>query len=386
MKRFAIFLSLMVLSASISGRDFRGRVFLKDTTTVPGDYVMVYCQAIGTGALTDEQGNFHLELGNFPGDVRVEFSRIGYRTVYRDIPESSDTIHIEDIILEPQELMLTAAYVTPEGMDPSQFILSKMWETAKGNRKKQMDYSADISYDVATHEIPLIAGVVSKGMIGMVKFAAAMKGYGALVRYCLKNDDLSARVTLTRDVKRGKAKDYNQKIHCDDPELPENVQEDIMSLFKLVNLFEIIYGETTNWGQKFSNDHHFDLVGTYEYGEHLVDVLEWNDPKERVKATVHVVEQDWGILKVQMYTAEGEVLRCEARDAGNGVYMPVSFVLKPTITMIRAEQIPELIEYVRNSDRFKKGMKERAIKLLESRLGSDFNPYVSFGFNIRYRY
>ena len=66
--------------------------------------------------------------------------------------------------------------------------------------------------------------------------------------------------------------------------------------------------------------------------------------------------------------------------------MPVSFVLKPTITMIRAEQIPELIEYVRNSDRFKKGMKERAIKLLESRLGSDFNPYVSFGFNIRYRY
>ena len=116
----------MVLSASISGRDFRGRVFLKDTTTVPGDYVMVYCQAIGTGTLTDEQGNFHLELGNLPGDVRVEFSRIGYRTAYRDIPESSDTIHIEDIILEPQELMLTAAYVTPEGMDPSKFILSKM--------------------------------------------------------------------------------------------------------------------------------------------------------------------------------------------------------------------------------------------------------------------
>ena len=66
--------------------------------------------------------------------------------------------------------------------------------------------------------------------------------------------------------------------------------------------------------------------------------------------------------------------------------MPLTSELKPTNTLHRAEHIPELIEYVRNSDRFKKGMKERAIKLLESRLGSDFNPYVSFGFNIRYRY
>lgn len=386
MKRIALIFSFLTICLGASAISLEGRVFLRDTTLLPGDFVMVYCQACGTGTLSDENGFYRLDLKDAPGNVKIEFSRIGYASAYIELTGREEGILIEDVILEPQELMLTAAYVTPEGMDPARFIMSKLWETAKGNRKKQTDYKADITYDVATHELPVLAGVVSKGMLGLVKFTAAVNGYGPLVRYCLQNDDLSATVSLSREVRKGKAKDYGHTIVCHGEELPEKVKEDIMALFGMVNLFDLIYGETTNWGQKFSKDHVFTLDGTYEYGDKLVDVLEWSDPKQRVRAVVHIVEEDWGILKVQMFTSEGEVLRCEARDSGNGVYMPVSFVLKPAVTMVRAEQIPELIEYVKNTDKFKKGMKERAVKMLESHLGSDFNPYISFGFNIRYRF
>ena len=148
----------------------------------------------------------------------------------------------------------------------------------------------------------------------------------------------------------------------------------------------ILYGETTKWGEKFSKSQVFSLEGTYEYGDKLVDVIRWVDPKNRFSANIHIVEDDWGILKVQLFHWEGEVLRCEARNAGNGVYMPISFVLKPSVTMVRAEQIPGLIAEIRKSNSFKEKTKEKAIKVLERNLGHDFNPYISFGFNIRYFY
>jgi len=384
MRSIALISSILLSAASSMATQLNGRVFLRDTALTSGDYVMVYCQACGTGTLTDEYGNYSISIPGSPETVRLEFSRIGYTTVYLDFTGISGDIEVQDVVLEPQALMLTAAYVTPDGMDPGQFVLSRLWEQSRKNSRKQMNYNADISYDVATHDIPLVAQMVPKGMLGLAKFAMAIKGYGPLVRYCLENDDLAATVTLRRTVKKGKAKDYGHRLVRSDRELPQNVQKDIMSIFGMFDLFELIYGEGTNWGEKFSRKNHFDLTGTYEYGDKLVDVLEWSNPEMNMKATVHIVEDDWGILKVQMYTAEGEVLRCEARDVGNGVYMPISFVLKPSVTMIRAEQIPALIETIRNNGSLKKNLKEKSIKVLEAHIGRDFNPYISFSFNIRY--
>ncbi|MGN0191484.1 MAG: hypothetical protein ACI39U_07505 [Candidatus Cryptobacteroides sp.] len=113
-----------------------------------------------------------------------------------------------------------------------------------------------------------------------------------------------------------------------------------------------------------------------------MDVIEWQD--SRVRAAVHIVEDDWGILKAQLYSNEGEVIRCEARDRGNGVYMPVTFVMKPALTMVRAEQIPDLIEEVKKIKKLSNSTRERAIKVLESHIGEDFNPYISIDCSVRY--
>lgn len=386
MKRIALLLILSIVSTWTWGREFTGRVFLRDTTLLEGDFVMIYCPSFATGTLTDEEGNYRLKIPDNEKNVVLEFSRIGYTTQYREFPAGSSEVTVEDIYLEPQALMLTAAYVTPDGMDPAKFVLSKLWEQSKKNKKRQINYKADISYDVASHGLTVINEVLPKGTVGLAKFAAAVNGYGPFVKYCLNNDDLSASVTLKREVRGAKVKDYDHVLVQAGQELPKNVRKNILSVFELIDLYEILYGETTKWGERFSNSHVFTLEGTYEYEDKLVDVLKWVDSKNRFSANIHIVEDDWGILKVQLFHWEGEVLRCEARNAGNGVYMPISFVLKPSVTMVRAEQIPGLIEEIRKSKSFKEKTKEKVIKVLERNLGHDFNPYISFGFNIRYFY
>ena len=85
-----------------------------------------------------------------------------------------------------------------------------------------------------------------------------------------------------------------------------------------------------------------------------------------------------------MFSKEGEVIRCEARDRWNGVYMPVSCVLKPALTMVRADQIPGFIEEIKNIKKLNKATKERSIKVLKAHLGEDFNPYIAIDCSIRY--
>lgn len=381
MRRFFLTYICLLLSLPSFAGIIQGRVFLKDSTVVPGDYVMVYNKEEGIGTQSDEDGNFIIEL-NKTGKTTLEFSRIGYEIRFIEVDTRYDTT-LDDVILEPQLLMLSSAFVTPEGMSPVDYILSSLWAKSKENKKKQSDYQCDIRYDVATHEIPVVAGVLPKIATGTMKFAAAVKGYGPLVRYCLEEDELVASVQMSRVVRRGKATDYNKKL-IKGQDLPKKVQANLLSLFELIDLYKILYETATAWGEDFSRKHKFVHTGTYAYGDKLVDVVEYTS-RANVKTVAHIVEDDWGVLKLQIYMrGEGESIRCEARDCGNGVYMPVSFVLKPSFTMVRAEDIPALIEEVKKLKEFNNATKERAIKVLESHLGEDFNPYISLGFNIRY--
>ncbi len=158
MRRFFLTYVCILLSLPSFAGIIRGRVFLKDSTIVPGDYVMVYNKEEGIGTQSDEDGNFIIEL-NRTGKTTLEFSRIGYEIRFIEVDTKYDTT-LDDVILEPQLLMLSSAFVTPEGMSPVDYILSSLWAKSKENKKKQSDYQCDIRYDVATHEIPVVAGVL----------------------------------------------------------------------------------------------------------------------------------------------------------------------------------------------------------------------------------
>ncbi|MGN0191483.1 MAG: carboxypeptidase-like regulatory domain-containing protein, partial [Candidatus Cryptobacteroides sp.] len=220
------------------------------TTIVPGDYVMVYSKDEGMGTQSNEDGYFSIDINKY-GTVKLEFSRIGYTTVFLDVDTRYD-IDLGEIILEPQVLMLTAAFVTPEGMTSAEYILSRLWRQSRENREKKSDYQAEIQFNVATHEIPMVAGVLPGITTGFVKFVAAVKGYGPLVKYCLEEDEFSASVRLDRVVRRGKTTDYNKKLLSGEDLLPK-VQKNLLNLFSLIDLFDILYSTATSWGENFSN-------------------------------------------------------------------------------------------------------------------------------------
>lgn len=363
-----------------------GRVLLEERDTLPGDYVMVYAKDFSTGVLSDEHGNFSLNLKANSGEkTTLEFSRIGYSMITLDVTLSGEKETLNDILLQPQPLMLMAAYVSDDSRSPSEIILSKLWARSKEINQNPFDYMANVEYEMSTHEIPIVARSLPKILTGAFKLYMGHQGYGPLVRYCMTNDDFSAKAIMTRQVKDGVKTDCGCRITYSDQPLPSNVQDNVKKMLQYLDFFDVMYGYGNEWGEKFSDKHKFTLTGTYEWGDHIVDVLSHTDRHNRSTAVIHVVEDEWMILKLQLLTKEGEVFRCEARDVGNGIFMPISLVLKPSVTMIRAEQIPGLIQSIENDKNISKKAKARMIKALREKEGHDFNPYISVAGNVKYR-
>ncbi len=380
---------LTVILASIL---LQGRVLLhndqtgnSDISETPGDYVMVYAPALRIGTLSDEQGNYSITLP--AGDVELEFSRIGYavhRQKFNNMGESSSLI-LPTITLEPQTLMITAAIVTPDGMSPADYIIERVINKTKATKNKNLSYEADIRYDFKTHEIPLMASALSGGQQGMTKFAGALMGIGPLVKYCMGTDDISAYAQVHRSVVKGKGRDSNGRIVKSNPDpLPEKVQRNIIDFFGKIDLYDLLYGAGCNMGQSFVKDHKFQLEGSYEYNDKLVHVL--NCKAYHMDIRLHVVDQEWSVMKMQLIRGRNELIRIEAREMAGGIYMPVTFIMNPTITKIRHEQIPSLIKYVQDNKQLKKAGKARLIGILEERLRNkeDFNPYIACSFSVKY--
>lgn len=391
MKRFAVIIAAVLASVTVSAAsrtEISGRIILEDNGQKPGDYVMVYSKEYGTGTLSDEDGYYTIRIpAGAPKQVSLEYSRIGYAARHVKYDLNGGVINAEPVILEQQALMLMAAYVVPDGMSPSQYVLSKVWETNRKNKNRKFNYRAEINYNISTHEIPVVAKTLPKAAVGLAKMFGSFQGYGPMIRYCLKNDDFSAKVTLSRTVKDGKTYDFGHKLLSSDKPLPENVKDNVTHIFDIIDLYDIMYSDASSYGEKFTKRHNFKLVGTYEYGDYLVDVLSWTDRKGSVTCNLHVVEDKWTFLKMQAFTKEGEVLRCEARDIGNGIFMPISMVMRPGITMVRNADIPALMDDVRKNRDLTKSSKERMLKVLEKQYaeGNDFNPYLAISGNCRYR-
>lgn len=396
LRLISLFILLVFCGSGVAFADtavnVRGRVLLDGEVTSPGDYAVIFIPALGMGTICDEAGYFNIRLSESAPSVKLEFSRIGYDNEYRSVSLSSADVSADgelwlgDVHMRPQTLMLTAAYITPDGMSPSRFLLKKMRENVLRQRKSKPSYSAELQFNFSTHEIPLLAQVLSGGQKGLAKFAASMMGVGALVKYCLENDDISASAELKRNVNKNRSKDYDKIIHKSNPDpLPQNVQKSMFEFVNKVDLFDLLYGEANNWLNSFAEKREFQLEGTYEYGDRLVNVLSYTGRGE-MSIKIHIVEQDWGIMKLQIIRKHNEILRAEARDLGDGVYMPVSFIMNPGVSEVSWEQIPAVIQFVQKEKRFKKAGKARLVKILQERYDAkeSFNPYLACGFSVKY--
>lgn len=334
--------------------------------------------------MTGEDGRFTLRVPDCR-EVKLEYSVMGWRNEYREIAvDYGDGIVVEDVFLEPQPIMLAAAYVVEDGEPPSKYILRQVWKKAGENKRRLKGYDASITYDVASHGIPEVANVLSWFKMGLLKMAAESFGFRPLLKYIIATDNMYAKACLERSVSGSRVSDTGNKILESDKPLPANVQKNILSLFESVNLYEMLYGDSNNWGKKFTDKNVFELVGTYQYGDRLVDILTWQNEHSGVKVTAHVVEELWGLLRIEI-SRKGEAISIEARDVGDGIFMPICFVVKPQFMLIRSSEIPELIYDLENNRRMDKNMTRRTVEILKRHEGSDFNPYITVGYNVEYR-
>lgn len=364
-------------------RSVSGLVYFRDTTERPAPYVMVFSPRYGIGTLTDEDGRYCISIPQCD-EAELEYSIMGWHTEYRTVtPGGRSAAASDTVFLSLQPVMLAAAYLTPEGWSASKYILSQVWKTADRNRKKIAGYQADVTYNIASHGIPEVSTILSWFKIGLLKIAAGRFGYTPLLKYVLSHDDFYAKASLHRVVKGSKATDSDNRLLESSAPLPPKVSDNILSLFSFVNLYEMLYGEGNEWGKKFSSKHEFELVGTYEWGRHLVDILTWQDKNSKVRATVHVVEDIWGVLKIEIGRGP-EVITCEARDVGEGIFMPICFIVKPELMRIKAEEIPVLIDDLENNRRLDRQMTRKAVELLRKHEGSDYNPYITVGYTVEY--
>lgn len=387
---FIIIIGLLLTLSSplVRAGVITGHIDKRDTTVSPAAYAMAYVAECRTGTTANEHGDFVLRLPDkYDGKtVVVEYSLIGYTSVDRSVivvPDGAPQ-QVDSVILDFSPIMLAASYVTADGKDPAEYILEQVWKTADKNRKKVKNYNAHVEYTLATHELPMVAHILPGFTLMMAQIAAGFMGIGPVMDYSIKHNDLFATVELDRQVKNGVRKDSNHKILEMTPGLPKSVQNNVTSIFGKIDLYGLLYGKQNAWGRKFTRRSDFELSGSYNYGDYIVDVLYWKDPNSDATATIHVIEDNWSILKVQVGRQE-EAVQCEARDIGGGIFLPVSFVMKPALTRIKVKDIPMFIERA-NAEIKDKNVRKRAIKLLQEyqARGEDFNPYIAARFNVRY--
>lgn len=375
---------LVSYAVPAAGRTIHGSVFFRDSTVRPAAYVMVYAKKYNIGTMTGEDGRYTLRVPDCQ-QVHLEYAIMGWKNEYRNVSvQNNGATAAEDIYLEPQPIMLAAAYVATDGEPPSKYIMRQVWKKAAENKKRLKGYEASVTYDIASHGIPEVAGVLSWFKMGLLKMTADRFGYKPLLKHIIENEDFYAKAALERSVSGSRTRDTDNRILESDRPLPAKVQKNILSLFENVSLSGMLYGDSHNWGEKFTKSHTFDLVGTYQYGDRLVDILSWQDGNSGVKVTVHVVEEIWGLLRIEI-GRKGEVISIEARDVGDNLFMPICFVVRPQLMLIRASEIPELIYDLENNRRLDKNMTRRTVEILKRHEGSDFNPYITVGYNVEYR-
>lgn len=367
----------------------KGTVYFGEASDTPAAYSTVYIPEMKSGTTVSSEGNFSLDISKAarPGVLKVEFSCIGYETVVREISldGSGDYYEMEPLHLRQQNLMLPAAYVLPGYRNAADYILEQLSIKAAANRKKYTTYSMEIDYDFHTHELPLAADLVSKFVIGTAKAATGLMGFGPLVKYALANEDVSASVSFDRKIVNGRTYDSNVRLTSSSTDLPEKVRKNVLDASGIIDLAGLIYSDECLWGRNHYGSYKFNHIGSYQWGDYMVDVLKWTDKNGKLSATVHVVEEIWGILKVEA-GYDDKMIRCEARDIGNGFFLPVSLTVTPSFfPVIRAEKIPKYIEKIQSEKRLDKAAKKRIINVLENHKDKDLHPYVVGSFSVRYK-
>ena len=411
MKNLLISFLLVALSALPSvAQTLQGVIMLNDSTPCP--YATVYIASANRGIAANEKGEYMLD--ELPaGSQKVEYSCMGQQTVRRELTLVKGETLVHNEALSEKLMLLPPAIVTPDGETPAHYVLRHVWDKADENRNRIDSWQAAVKYDASMNDMDLIFNIIPKKYMILLKSALALGGYKKIFNLALDHPSLKAKVSLVRTYAKGKITDSEQKITECNEKLTAEEQKTLYTNKLLIepNIFDEVYDDYEDWGRHGSARDKFQLVGSYEQDGKMIDVLEYietrtserekvNEQGEKVKekktrttvSRLHVVEDDWGILKAEK---KGEHIQesTECRDLGGGIYMPISSSSRLTLPTIPADSLPNMIVKAEKELKDPKGfnkteqkMLERFIKQLKEHEGRDIRMELFFAYDIKYRY
>ncbi|MBR3029170.1 MAG: carboxypeptidase-like regulatory domain-containing protein [Bacteroidales bacterium] len=411
MKKILIPFLLVALSALPSvAQTLQGVILLNDSTPCP--YATVYIASANRGIAANEKGEYMLD--ELPaGNLKVEYSCMGQQTVRRELTLVKGETLVHNEALSEKLMLLPPAIVTPDGETPAHYVLRHVWDKANENRSRIDSWQAAVKYDARMNDMDLIFNIIPKKYMILLKSALALAGYKKIFNLALDHPSLKAKVSLVRTYANGKITDSEQKIVECNENLTADEQKTLYKnkLLIMPDIFDEVYDDYEDWGRHGSARDKFQLVGSYEQDDKMIDVLEYvetrtterekvNEQGEKVKekrtrrtvSRLHVVEDDWGILKAEK---KGEHIQesTECRDLGGGIYMPISSSSRLTLPSVPADTLPKLIanaeKKLKDPNGFNKTerkMAEKLIKQLKEHEGRDIRMELFFAYDIKYRY
>ena len=396
---FVLFIS-MITCMPLSAEILQGRIMQNDST--PCAFATVYIPSLNRGTSANQNGDYYLD--ELPaGKLKVEYSCIGQQSVHRELDIVAGQPLTNNEKLEEAVVMLPPSIITPNGESPSHYVLRHVWEQAEKNRKRIQSWDADLKYELGLNDIEMFLNIIPKKYITAFKVAAAMFGMRKFVNLIFDHPDLKIKVALNRSYLNGKVTDSNQQILYCNHNLTKDEQKTLFKDNKMLideNIYDDVYSAHCPWGKKGSLRDSLRLTGSYEMDGKVIDVLEHkatriikDEEADTVKVRtyitrIHVVEDAWGILKVERKSHVMNSLR-ECRDLGGGIYMPISASTKTELRTIKAEEIPDIIKKAEEQDTSKFSKSEMRIykALLEEmrkHQGRDIEININLSYSIRY--
>lgn len=268
--------------------------------------------------------------------------------------------------------------VTPNGEDPALYILGLVAKRAKENART-LEYDATVSSRMGCKDMKLLLNALSGTTRFFMKIAMKMAGMWSLIDYFTGNREVNVAVECDVHGKGKKVAVERQQIMDASPDMNE---KQVNALFKVTsfNPFTALYGDDRRWHPKEAKGFGFKVVGALEEDGHVVDVL--TGKKGRTKVTVFVVEDVWGIKRVE-YTHPMGTGILEAKNVGHDIYLPSSYRMKPNYTGLPADSLQKLIRKELAGDEKIKRRGRKIMQRVDKQL--DKHPEMSPGLSFSYR-
>lgn len=137
--RFSLIILLVFLISAASGQGIRGTIKADDGTPLP--FATIYVKQAGTGATTNAQGFYEIDLS--AGEYDLVFQFLGYETQEKKITIGQEHVEL-NIILKAQAIQLRTAIVNAANEDPAYTIMRKAIAKAKYHTQQLDSYSAEV--------------------------------------------------------------------------------------------------------------------------------------------------------------------------------------------------------------------------------------------------